>query len=110
MAGIKELQQKLESDKAFAESLQKASDIKELFQKIKDAGFDVKPEELAEAISGKESELADEELDAAAGGFKGNVGGSDFLTNLMMNLAKNPPRDVESMKKFSELLNRELGN
>jgi predicted ribosomally synthesized peptide with nif11-like leader len=69
MAGIKELQQKLESDKAFAESLQKASDVKDMLQKIKDAGFDVKPEELVNTVeNGKEGELDDEQLEAVAGG------------------------------------------
>jgi predicted ribosomally synthesized peptide with nif11-like leader len=69
MAGIKELQQKIESDKAFAESLQKSSDAKDLLQKIKDAGFDVKPEELVNTVeNGKEGELNDEQLEAVAGG------------------------------------------
>jgi predicted ribosomally synthesized peptide with nif11-like leader len=90
MAGIKELQQKFESDKAFAESLQKASDIKELLQKIKDAGFDVKPEELAEAVGGKKSELADGELDAAAGG--------SGLADLAMGFTANPY--MELINKF----------
>jgi predicted ribosomally synthesized peptide with nif11-like leader len=68
MAGMKELQQKFESDKAFAESLQNAADAKELFLKIKDAGFEVTPEELADSFDAAEGELDDDSLEAVAGG------------------------------------------
>jgi hypothetical protein len=39
-----------------------------MLQKIKDAGFDVKPEELVNTVGGKEGELNDEQLEAVAGG------------------------------------------
>jgi predicted ribosomally synthesized peptide with nif11-like leader len=68
MAGIKELQQKFESDEAFAESLQNVSDAKEMFQKIKDAGFEVTPEELAGSFDAAEGELDDDQLESVAGG------------------------------------------
>lgn len=68
MAGIKELKQKIESDKAFAEGLKKAADDKELLQKIKDAGFDVTPGELAGFADDAEGELDDDQLEAVAGG------------------------------------------
>jgi predicted ribosomally synthesized peptide with nif11-like leader len=68
MAGIKEFQKKFESDNAFAEGLQSASDEKELLQKIKDAGFDVTSEELADYFNDEEGELDDDALEAVAGG------------------------------------------
>lgn len=68
MAGINELKQKLESDAAFKESLQKSADAKDLMDKIKAAGFDVTPEELVNTVSGKSGEISDDELEAVAGG------------------------------------------
>ena len=68
MAGINELKQKLESDAAFKESLQKSADAKALINKIKAAGFDVTPEELINTVSGKSGEISDDELEAVAGG------------------------------------------
>lgn len=68
MAGINELKQKIESDVAFKESLQKSADAKDLINKIKAAGFDVTPEELVNTVSGKSGEISDDELEAVAGG------------------------------------------
>ena len=69
MAGINELKQKIESDAAFKESLQKSADAKDLLNKIKEAGFDVTPEELVNTVqSGENGEVSDDDLEAVAGG------------------------------------------
>ena len=68
MAGLNELKQKMESDVAFKESLQKSADAKDFMEKIKAAGFDVTPEELINTVSGENGEISDDELEAVAGG------------------------------------------
>ena len=68
MARINELKQKIGSDAGFRESLQKSADAKDLMDKIKAAGFDVTPEELVSAVSGKNGEVSDDALEAVAGG------------------------------------------
>lgn len=69
MAGIQELKIKMESDPAFKESLQRSTDAKDLLNKIKEAGFDVAPEELIKTgPQGAEGALEDDDLEAVAGG------------------------------------------
>ena len=69
MAGINELKQRLESDAEFKSELQHAADAKDLLARIKEAGFDVTPEDLVKTIpSGEEGALSDTDLEAVAGG------------------------------------------
>lgn len=69
MAVVNELRQKIESDETFRENLLKAADEKEFFGKLREAGFDVTPKELLEAINyGESGEISDDELESVAGG------------------------------------------
>lgn len=43
-------------------------DFREFMDKMKEAGFEVTPEELADTVNGKGTEIRDEELEAVAGG------------------------------------------
>ena len=69
MAGIRELEEKIKNDEAFRSDLQHSSDAKDLLSKIKEAGFDVTPEELVKTSKkGAEGSVSDEDLDSVAGG------------------------------------------
>lgn len=70
MAGIKELMERLVADAAFAEDILKAGSVEEQINKIRQAGFEIAPEELAGAqkICDENSALSDDELEAVVGG------------------------------------------
>lgn len=69
MAVVIELMQKIENDEVFRDSLLKSSDEKEFFGKLTEAGFDVTPNEILEAINySKNGEISDDELESVAGG------------------------------------------
>lgn len=94
MAGINELKQKIESDADFKDSLQKSADVKEFMGKIKAAGFEVTPEELANTISGENGEVSDDELEAVAGG--GSRFWKDFWTGFKYGIV-NPIGGIKAV-------------
>ena len=72
MAGIKALMEKLEADAAFAGEIIKAGSVEERMDKIRQAGFEITPEELAKAQKSDDgdenSALREDELKAVTGG------------------------------------------
>lgn len=69
MAGICEFKKKLESDPVFIRELINAVDGEELLKKVKEAGFELTKDELAEALrGGKIGEVSEDELESVAGG------------------------------------------
>lgn len=67
--GINELKERLEKDVEFKEKLQHAKDATDLLNQIKEAGFDVDPNELVNTSSlSKKGELSDDDLEGVAGG------------------------------------------
>ena len=103
MAGIKEFMEKMTSDEAFMEDIQKSADANELMSKIKNAGFDVTPEELANALnSGENGELSDNELDAVAGGITQDEWWNQFKENMDIHIRRPPYNyNVPKLEKAS---------
>lgn len=66
---IKQINQKIESDPAFAAALKEAKNAEEVLKVLLAAGFQVTMEDVLAVTKADAAPLSDEELGKAAGGF-----------------------------------------
>ena len=69
---IKQINQKMESDPAFAAALMAVKNVQEELKVLQEAGFQLTGEDVKRMHEAGCAELSDDELDNVAGGFGGD--------------------------------------